>query len=92
MKKLLTICVSFILLFGFGSVAFGVFGDPFISIQLGNTPVANNILTTDGTDNIWSDGITLDTVTSTNLFFSNATGTNSLYVGDGTNGWKMGNK
>jgi len=31
----------------------GAFGDPFISIQLAGSPVADKILSTDGTDNIW---------------------------------------
>ena len=32
---------------------FGAFGDPFISLQLATSPVANYILSTDGTDNSW---------------------------------------
>lgn len=38
---------------GFGSVAFGVFGDTFIPIQIGTNPDAGDMLVTDGTDSTW---------------------------------------
>tara|TARA_Y100000034_G_scaffold135139_1_gene205851 strand:+ start:1098 stop:3293 length:2196 start_codon:yes stop_codon:yes gene_type:complete len=35
--------------------SFGAFGDPFISLQLAANPVADYILSTDGTDSTWVD-------------------------------------
>ena len=58
MKKNIII-LSFILLFGFGAVAFGAWTDAFLSSQVGTSPSSGYILETDGTDSTWVDPISV---------------------------------
>jgi len=96
MKKVYLTILTFILLFGFGTVAFADWLDPFLSIQVGSSPSADYILQTDGTDSTWilpssiagigdwifnAFGQLTPSSTVDVLLPANATITDNLYVG-----------